>query len=135
MTIQESMVRVLEKRDDLAALFYEEFFEQHPEAKALFVGVDLQYQTVLLTIALTIIEKHYLTGFPATAMYLKYLGHKHHLRAVPPELFPKWVESLLRALGKFHGRDWDAEAASQWRAALERAAEVTLLGYKEPVHV
>jgi hemoglobin-like flavoprotein len=135
MTIQESMIRVLEKRDDLAALFYEEFFERHPEATPLFAGVNLKYQTVLLTMALGVIEKHYLNGFPATAMYLKYLGHKHHQRAVPPELYPKWVESLLRTLEKFHGTDWDAEAAGQWRAALEKAAGVMLLGYEEPVHV
>jgi hemoglobin-like flavoprotein len=135
MTIQESVLRILEKRDDLAALFYEEFFERHPEAKLLFAGVNLEYQTVLLTMALAVIEKHYQSGFPATAMYLKYLGHKHHQRAVPPELYPKWVESMLRALEKFHGQDWDAEVAGQWRAALERATEVMLLGYKEPVHV
>ena len=86
MTIQESLRRVLEDRDGVAALFYDLFFDGHPEAKPLFKDVNLKYQTVLLTMALGVIEKHYLNSFPATAMYLQYLGHKHHQRAVPTEL-------------------------------------------------
>jgi hemoglobin-like flavoprotein len=135
MTIQESLRQVLEKRDDLAALFYEVFFDRHPEAKAFFSDVNLKYQTVLLTMALMVIERHHTNGYLATELYLKYLGHKHHRRDVPPELYPKWIESLLAALEKFHGRDWDDEAAGQWRAALDRASEAMLNGYREPVCV
>jgi hemoglobin-like flavoprotein len=134
MTIQESLRRVLERRDDLAALFYEVFFARHPEARPYFRDVNLKYQTVLLTMALMVVERHYTSGYLATELYLKYLGHKHHLRDVPVEMYPKWIESLLAALGKFHGADWDAEAAGEWRAALDRAAAVMLAGYCEPVH-
>lgn len=135
MTIQDSLRRVLEKRDDLAALFYEVFFDRHPEAKPYFKDVNLKHQTVLLTMALMVVERHYKNGYLATELYLKYLGHKHHAREVPPELYPRWIESLLAALEKFHGPDWDAEAAGQWRAALDRATEVMMAGYHEPVHV
>jgi hemoglobin-like flavoprotein len=135
MTIQESLRQVLEKRDDLAALFYEVFFDRQPDAKPYFKDVNLKYQTVLLTMALMVVERHYKSGYQATELYLKYLGHKHHLRDVPPELYPKWIESLLEALEKFHAADWDAEAAGEWRAALDRAAQVMLVGYREPPHV
>jgi len=135
MTIEESMRRVLEDRDGIAALFYEVFFDRHPEAKPLFTDVNLKYQTVLLTMALMVVERHYASGYRATELYLQHLGHKHHQRAVPPELYPKWVESLLAALEKFHGPDWDAQAAGQWRAALDRASGVMLAGYREPVRV
>jgi hemoglobin-like flavoprotein len=111
------------------------FFERHPEAKPLFKDVNFKYQTVLLTMALMVIERHYASGYLATELYLQHLGHKHHQRAIPPELYPKWVESLLAALEKFHGPDWDAEAAGQWHAALGRASAVMLAGYREPVHV
>ncbi len=135
MTIQESLRRVLEDRDGVAALFYDLFFERHPEARALCKDVNLKYQTVLLTMALMVVERHYADGYRATQLYLQHLGHKHHQRAVPTEMYPKWVESLLAALAKFHGPDWDAEAAGQWRAALDRASEVMLAGYREPILV
>ena len=135
MTIQESLRRVLEDRDGVAALFYDLFFDGHPEAKPLFKDVNLKYQTVLLTMSLMVVERHYAGGYRVTQLYLQHLGHKHHQRAVPPELYPKWVASLLAALEKFHGPDWDAEAAGQWRAALDRASETMLAGYREPIHV
>jgi hemoglobin-like flavoprotein len=135
MTIQESLRRVLEDRDGVAAVFYEIFFDRHPEAKTLFKDVNLKHQIVLLTMSLMVVERHQASGYLATELYLKYLGHKHHMRAVPPDLYPKWIESLLAALAKFHGNDWDAEAASQWRAALDGASAVMLLGYQNPVHV
>jgi hemoglobin-like flavoprotein len=68
-------------------------------------------------------------------MYLQYLGHKHHMRAVPPEMYPVWAESLLATLEQFHGKGWDAEAAGQWRSALEGATRLMLDGYRNPVHV
>jgi hemoglobin-like flavoprotein len=135
MTIEESLRRVLEDRDGVAAVFYERFFDRHPEATPFFKDVNLKHQAVLLTMSLMVVERHYKSGYLATALYLKYLGHKHHMRAVPPELYPKWIESLLAALEKFHGQDWDAEAASEWRAALDSAAGVMLVGYQNPVHV
>jgi hemoglobin-like flavoprotein len=135
MTIGESLRRVLEDRDGIAALFYEMFFQRHPEARPLFKDVNFKYQTVLLTMALMVVERHYASEYRATELYLQHLGHKHHQRAVPPEMYQQWVESLLAALERFHGADWDAEAASQWRAALDRASKVMLAGYREPVHV
>jgi hemoglobin-like flavoprotein len=126
---------VLEKRDDLAALFYEVFFDRHPEARPYFKDVNLKHQTVLLTMALMVVERHCEHGYLATELYLKYLGHKHHTRDVPPELYPKWIESLLAALERFHGSDWDAKAAGDWRAALDRATGLMMAGYRDPVHV
>jgi hemoglobin-like flavoprotein len=135
VTIQESLRRVLGDRDGVAAVFYELFFDRHPEAKALFKDVNLRHQAVLLTMSLMVVERHYESGFLATDLYLKYLGHKHHMRSVPPEMYPRWVETLLAALEMFHGPDWGAEVAGQWRAALDGAARSMLVGYENPVHV
>jgi hemoglobin-like flavoprotein len=135
MTIQDSLSRVLEHRDGVADLFYQMFFDRHPEARPYFTGVNLKYQVVLLTMALMVVERHHENAYLATELYLKYLGHKHHLRNVPADLYPKWVESLLAALEKFHGADWDASVAGEWRAALDGATEVMIAGYREPVHI
>jgi hemoglobin-like flavoprotein len=135
MTIEDSLRRILDDRDGVAAIFYETLFDRVPEAKPFFKDVNLKHQTVLLTMSLMVVEKHYKSGYAATQLYLKYLGHKHNMRGVPSEMYPRWVESLLVALEKFHGRDWDAEAAGQWRAALERGTDVLLAGYREAVSV
>jgi nitric oxide dioxygenase len=135
MNIQESLQRVLDNRDEVAQQFYELFFERCPEAKPYFADVNMKHQAVLLTMALMVVERNHTHGYAATALYLKYLGHKHHLRQVPAEMYPRWVEALLSTLARFHGQAWDEEAAVQWRMALERAVELMLAGYREPVHV
>jgi hemoglobin-like flavoprotein len=135
MTIEESLRRVLEDRDGIAVAFYEVLFQRSPEAKAFFKDVNFKHQTVLLTMSLMVVERHYRNGYLATELYLKYLGTKHSQRGIPEELYPRWIESLLAALENFHGKDWDAELAGQWRAALDRATGVMLAGYREPVHV
>jgi nitric oxide dioxygenase len=135
MTIEESLRRVLEDREGIADLFYETLFERVPEAKPFFANVNMKHQTVLLTMALMVVERRYKNGYFATQLYLKYLGHRHHERGIPTELYPGWIESLLVALGKFHGADWDEQAAREWRAALDGATEVMLSGYREPVTV
>jgi hemoglobin-like flavoprotein len=133
--IRESLERILQGKDLFGARFYQVFFERCPEARGYFAGVDLKYQAALLTMALNVMERYRTQGYPAMAAYLKYLGHKHHRRNVPPELYPRWGEALLSALEQFHGADWDEEAARQWREAIERTTQVMLTGYHEPVHV
>lgn len=135
MTIQDSLTKILESRDDLASAFYPIFFERHPEAKPYFKDVNLRHQTVLLTMGLMVVVRHFTHGQMATELYLEYLGHKHHMRSVPEELYPKWVDCLLAALAKFHGKDWDGPLDQDWRAALNKATTLMLAGYKEPQHV
>ncbi len=135
MTIDESMQRVLENRDTLATLFYEIFFQRYPEVQAYFKDVNMKHQAVLLTMSLMVVERHYAHHYASTALYLKYLGHKHRMRSVPIDFYPRWIDALLAALERYHGTDWDQETAGQWRQALEQAAEAMLAGYREPVHV
>jgi hypothetical protein len=53
--------------------------------------------------ALKMLEAYYTHAYPAMMEYLKYLGHKHHMREVLPELCPAWGDALLAALEQFHG--------------------------------
>lgn len=135
MDIQESLHRILQNQDLFGRLFYDTFFDRCPEARHYFAHVNLGQQALLLTIALKILEAHYTHGYPTTGVYLQHLGHKHHTWKVPPELYSPFGDALLAALERFHGKDWDAEAARQWLEAVERATERMLLGYREPLHV
>jgi hemoglobin-like flavoprotein len=135
MDINESLHRLLQSKESFGALFYKIFFERCPEARAYFSGINMDHQAALLTMALKVLEQYHRHGYPAMATYLKYLGHKHHMRAVLPELYPQWRDALLVALAQFHGADWNDEAEQQWHTAFEKARQVMSLGYQEPVHV
>jgi hemoglobin-like flavoprotein len=135
MDIQESVHRVLQSKETFGSLFYEVFFTRCPEARAYFAGLNMEYQAALLTMALKMLEAYHTHGYPAMAAYLKYLGHKHHMRAVLPELYSQWGDALLAALEQFHGDAWSDAVARQWRAAFEKARDVMLLGHQEPLHV
>jgi hemoglobin-like flavoprotein len=134
--IHESIHRILESSGGFAEpFFYGSFFDRSPEVKAHFRGVDMKQQGMLLTMALLVVERHYMSSYPTTTMYLKYLGTKHHGRGIKPELFPNFRDALLLALEQFHGSDWDAALAHQWREAMDRAAAVMLEGYETRFHV
>ena len=129
--IQESLQRLLQHQAAVADLFYEIFLDRYPEARPYFQGVNLRQQAILLTMALTVIEGYYSHSFPSMAMYLKYLGTKHHGRGVPAELYPSFCDALLSALEQFHGPDWNPRLAGQWQEAIRRASQAMLEGYRE----
>jgi hemoglobin-like flavoprotein len=135
MDIQESMHRLLQSKETFGRVFYEVFFERCPEARGYFAGINMEHQAAVLTMALKVLEAYSTHAYPAMATYLRYLGHKHHMRAVEPELYPQWRDALLSALEQFHGADWSDTASRQWREAFEKAREVMFLGDQEPVHL
>lgn len=131
MDIKESLHRILGDREVLADLFYIVFLDRYPEVRRHFQGVNLKHQAVLLTMALMVIERHHTDAYPATETYLKYLGTKHHDRAIPPDLYRGFRDALLATLERFHSNDWDAPLAGQWRAAIDGAIATMLKGYRQ----
>jgi hemoglobin-like flavoprotein len=130
MDIAQSLHRILEQQETMADLFYIIFLERYPEVRQYFEGVNLKAQSVLLTMALMVMERHYSGSYPATRMYLRYLGTKHHDRGIPAELFPKFRDALLAALERFHSNDWNAHLARQWHDAIDHATATMLSGYR-----
>jgi hemoglobin-like flavoprotein len=135
MNIVESLHRILGERDTLADLFYQHFLVRYPEVATHFQGVNLRRQAMLLTMALMVMERHHSGNYPATAMYLRYLGSKHHVRGVPEHLYPQFREALLAVLERFHDKDWGPELATQWGAAIDRTTATMLEGYKDMLSV
>jgi hemoglobin-like flavoprotein len=97
--------------------------------------VNIRHQAVLLTMALLVMERHSAYLYPATEMYLNYLGTKHRNRGIPPALYPKFRDALLATLERFHANDWNPHLATQWRQAIDHATESMLKGYQQPFHV
>jgi len=132
MKIEESVQEILSQKQAVVGLFYDEFLRRYPEVREFFSEVDLKHQAVMLTMALVLLENHYSHSYPATDHYLKVLGHRHYLWNVPPELYPKFRDCLLETLAQFHDNDWDDVLHSQWHAAIDKASQTMLEGYKQP---
>jgi hemoglobin-like flavoprotein len=135
MNLEESLHRVLQNRDGLADLFYLVFLDRYPEVRDHFLGVNMKHQAVLLTMALLAVERNSAGSYPATQMYLRYLGSKHKVRGIDPDLYPLWREAMLGTLERFHSQDWSPELCRQWSEALDKAIALILEGYQEHQHV
>lgn len=135
MNIDESLELILKRRDVAADLFYLVFLDSFPEVQQYFAGVNLRRQAVLLTMALMVVKNHFTGDYPATGLYLQYLGTKHHERGIPQDLYSKFRVALLQTLESLHGSDWSEHLAAQWQQAIEKATEEMFKGYSEHVTI
>lgn len=133
MTIGESIRVILNREEIVTDLFYDIFLDRHPEVREFFVGVNLNQQAAVLRMSLLLIENHFRQATPASTQYLQVIGHKHQERKIPPELFAPFRDCLLETLERFHGTDWTPSLQSEWRAAIDCAAQEMLRGYGQPV--
>jgi hemoglobin-like flavoprotein len=131
MDIRESVKQVMNSKELLGVSFYNVFFERHPDVQRYFEGIDMRRQTLVLTMALMLVERYYITSFIATERFLQYLGTQHRARGIPRELYPDWVAAMLATLERFHGATWSEALAQQWREALDKAVDIMLQGYEQ----
>ncbi len=135
MTIEESLKRIMDSSENFGRAFYDEFFLRYPKIFVYFDGVDMTRQELVLTMALNTIVNHYANPGVAIEHYLKHLGTMHHRWEIPPELYPKWCDTMMKVLEKFLQEDWDESLAGQWREALEKASQTLIRGYDRPVGI
>ena len=135
MDICDSVHQVLGQKESFADVFYLVFLENYPEVRQHFAQVNFKHQNALLTMALMVMERHYRYHYPATEMYLNYLGTKHDERGIPPQLYPLFRDALMASLQRFHGQAWDDHLAQQWRIAIDETMESMIRGYRKHHHV
>src|SRR4051812_41898546 len=96
MEIHESIQEIFRNDRRVADRFYGLFLERHPEARPYFEGIDLGRQAVLLTMALMLVEHHYVHRNRVSEDYLRVLGYQHHVRrGIPAELYLPFCDCLL----------------------------------------
>jgi hemoglobin-like flavoprotein len=101
--------------------------DRHPQVRTYFADVNLRAQAVMLTMALKLVEQHYVHHYPAMRNYLKILGRRHRERLkIPAENFAPFGDCLLVTIQEFHGSEWDPGLEDQWRAAIDEAIAVML---------
>jgi hemoglobin-like flavoprotein len=133
MDLDMSLEQILRSGDQFGNLFYEIFFEQHPEAKRYFDGIDMKRQGLMLTMALKLMGEYHAKGYAAINHYLEHLGTRHSDRGVPTEVYTDWADSLLATLERFHGKEWNGDLAEEWRDAVSATSEVMFKGYDKRV--
>jgi hemoglobin-like flavoprotein len=131
MNLDGSLERILRADHEFGDLFYDVFFEQHPDAKQYFKNTNMKSQGLMLSMSLRLIGDFHKRGFSAIKHYLQMLGTRHDDHKVPREMYPKWRDSLLVALEKFHDSDWDDSLANEWRTAIDAISLVMYKGYDE----
>ncbi len=131
MTIAESIHRILSQDDLVTDLFYLTYFERYPDLSVQFDGVDMEQQAVVLRMSLTVIHQYYEHGYPAAEQFLLVLGHKHHLRNIPKDLYADWRDCMLDTLERYFEHEWHAKLEEEWTAAINKATDVMCRGYEE----
>lgn len=136
MDISESVDHVLnDPHQEVARRFYANLFMHHPESAALFAQTDLRQQGIHLVMSLQVVTRHYRSPKLAMRQYLQVLGRRHCLIGVQPNDYQYFETALLTTLGAFHGQDWDAELADQWKAAFQQAISIMLEGHADDYEV
>lgn len=130
MQLDESLQRVLARKEPIIRRFYDRFLSEHPDAKRLFAGVDLEKQSLMLTMALIVVEAYSRDSYPAVEHYLHVLGDRHRESGIPRELFTPFRDCLIETIRASQADDWDDGLTEAWQRALDRATETMFQGYE-----
>lgn len=109
--------------------FYEKFFARRPDIRRMFENADMKHQSIVLRMALLIIEQYYRFRYASAADYLKVLGHRHLRLGIDRSEYSEWRTCLLETLAEFHGSDWHDGLEKEWGEAADAAIERMLEGY------
>lgn len=131
MNVHDSAQSILIDQGAFAPRFYELLFEAYPQTRPFFADVDMHDQRTKLMTALITAERHVTTGGWVSQNYLRGLGKKHQDLGIGRELFPLFIDTLLKTLREFHGSEWGSVLEAEWRQALEAAAGLILEQYTD----
>ena len=131
MTLADSIHKILSQNDLVTDLFYLTYFERYPDLQSHFDGVDMQHQAVLLRMSLTVIQQYHDHEYSAAEQYLLVLGHKHHLREIPQDLYADWRDCMLDTLERYFEHEWSDALEAEWTKAINKATDVMCRGYRD----
>ncbi|QDU61618.1 hypothetical protein Pan216_24790 [Planctomycetes bacterium Pan216] len=136
MELDKSLDRILERTDaELAKHFYDTVLANHDDIAAFFDGVDMWYQSAILTIGLQTVVRYYRFRGKMQRRFLVALGHLHYTLRIPKSLYPKFIDSLVASIKMFSEEDWNEEVEQQWREALDLGVDTMFEGYVEELPI
>jgi hemoglobin-like flavoprotein len=117
------------KFDEFIPSFYDNLFKASPEAKALFAETDFGVQIPLIkhAIGLLLIFPNHLDDHSPLLQRTADRHAKSDL-AVPPELYPFWVDALMQAVQKYD-TNYGADVEQAWREVMQPGIDYMIARY------
>ena len=128
--VQSTFERVAANADEVSLMFYDRLFDQYPEVKPLFAGVDMANQRAMLmqAIASTVHAMHDADKIRGP---LHELGRRHIAYGVKLIHYKAVGECLIWALEKFFGSDFVPELYIAWKETYGILARMMIEGSME----
>jgi hemoglobin-like flavoprotein len=112
------------------ASFYDAFMASHDDVRAMFAHTDFSKQHMALRRGISMAIAH-AAGSSLARNSMSEMA-KAHSRAgrvpVPPELYPYWVESLLKVVAE-GDPEYTPELGARWRLAMNRVTAYFIENY------
>lgn len=125
----ESFEAVAPQADEIVEKFYKTLFEDYPDVKPFFRGLDMDEQRKKLGSALNTVVMGMKRGDDLTPV-LHTLGRKHQQTGVVEEQYGAVAETLIKVLKEVAGDMWNRQLTVAWKQALTHIATVMLEGYE-----
>ncbi len=115
---------------DFISTFYRIFFENCPGAEARFAGTDFLRQHQLLLHALRLLLLYPNRPEPEGHDLLRRVAERHSRRdlAIPPEMYPPFVDSLIQAVARFDP-EFTPVIEDSWRATIKGGVDYMMGKY------
>ena len=127
--LQQSYGRCLREKNFIER-FYDIFMASHPAVAPMFAHTDFQKQRLALRRGISVAIFH-AAGSAVVKRTCEQMAQVHSRggRApVPPELYPFWVDSLVRAVTEFD-EEADAALLLRWRKAMNSVVDMFTTQY------
>lgn len=120
--LQQSYGRCLREKNFIER-FYEIFLDSHPDIRPMFTKTDFQKQRMALRRGISAAIAH-ASGSSLSRSTMEQMAHAHSRKGhapVRPDLYPYWVDSLVRAV-----EETDPEATPQLMARWRQGMKVVI---------
>lgn len=112
-----------------AEKFYSIFLDADPRIRPLFKNTDFVKQKGLLLHGMFVLLQ-YADGKAVGEMAVKRLGELHSRRKmnITPDMYPIWVDCLIKALAE-NDPNFSPGLEAQWRRALQKGIDIMMTKY------
>lgn len=120
--VQATLIQIMPKSKETAAVFYAKLFELAPSTRPLFTGdMEQQGQKFMSTLSYAI---HGLSRLGVITPVIEQLGRDHVRYGVLDEHYDMVKEALVFALGQTLGDDCTPEVEAAWAEAYDVLADL-----------
>jgi hemoglobin-like flavoprotein len=122
-----TFLKIEPQSEEFATTFYQVLFERYPNVQPLFSATNMEQQKIKLiqSLQLVIANVH---NTEALNDILRALGARHVEYGAVLTDYPAIGDSLLKALEKHLGKDWNGDVLKTWTAAYQMIAQMMTAG-------